>query len=88
MYLDYCNEYLNVLHFFYTKGLICRQVLCDCILAPKRYSYTQRYLLEVQIENFHCTSANHGLKQRTEVLVLPKRSRTKESFSPFEPGQR
>ena len=44
----------------YIKGLIRHQILCDYILAPKRYSYTQGYLREVQIEIFHCTSANQG----------------------------
>ena len=55
---------------FYTKGLIRRQVLCDCILVPKRYSYTQGYLLEVQIENFHCTSANHLIFGQGSLLFI------------------
>ena len=50
-----------VMLFFYVKRLIRRQVLCDCILAPKRNSYTKGYLLEVQVENFHCTSTNHHI---------------------------
>ena len=45
--------------YLYKKVLIRHQILCDYILAPKRYSYTKGYLLEEKVENFHCTSAKH-----------------------------
>ena len=33
--------------YLYKKVLIRHQILCDYMLAPKRYSYTKGYLLDV-----------------------------------------